>query len=405
MVGSKINIATFRRLWTTWFRRVQAAGFGMLGLACFLAVAPGASVHAADYRSQIELGTSFLFDDNRRLASEDKQSASRVLIAPVWTNRLVDERYTFDVVGALTAVQSFDDDVEQDRIDYRGGLDFTYRYPVSTLKISGNFARQSQLDAQFEDSGVLGFDNTQKRYSGSIGWETQLSEVTSLSIDTGIQNQRFSGRLLQNFLSYTASLGLNRVLSERWSGGAFVSGQHQQTENLLFGDTTTGSAFLSSNYSLSEALTLSAQAGVITIHNDFDSTTDWTAEFGATYNNKGWTIDVSARRDFLPGGNGTVRDGKAAVASFQYQFSSRLSVRANGQYRESEIFASEGRDKQISAGASMRWQITENLNMDATYTFRDQELNSFFVGATRNATTNAVQIRLRYVYPPNGLSE
>lgn len=363
------------------------------------------SAKAADYRSQIELGTAFLFDDNRLLQREGKNAASRVLISPVWTNRLVDERYTLDAVAGVDAIRSFNDSVERDRFDYRGNMNFTYRYPVSTLRVSGSFNRVSQLDAQFQDGGVLGQDNIQRSYNGSIGWEQQLSEVTSLSIDAGIQNQRFSGVLLQNFLSFNGSIGLNRALSTRWSAGLFVSGQHQKAENAFFGDTTTGSVFFSTQYSVSEFFTLTGQAGVITIDNEQSSNTDWTAQLGLTYANNGWTLDVNASRDFAPGGNGTVRDSYSGDVSARYDFNSRLQVSASGTYRESEIFGLDGQDTQLSASTSVRWRILPNLNMDVTYTFRDQELNNFFAGGFIDATANTVQLRLRYFYPSSGLEE
>lgn len=379
--------------------------FAMLWFSVVVLLASAWSAQAADYRSQIELGTSFLFDDNRLLQREGKAAASRVLISPVWTNRLVDERYTLDAVTGVDAIRSFNDSVENDRFDYRGNMNFTYRYPVSTLRVSGGFNRVSQLDAQFQDGGVLGQDNVQRRYNGSIGWETQLTEVTSLSLDAGIQNQRFSGILLQNFLSFDGSIGLNRALSERWSAGVFVSGQHQKTQNPLFGDTTTGSVFLSTQYSLSEVFTLSGQAGVITIDNDQNSTTDWTAQLGLTYANKGWTLDVNVGRDFAPGGNGTVRDSYSGDVSARYDFTSRLQISAAATYRESEIFGLAGQDTQLSATTSLRWRILTNLNMDVTYTFRDQELNNIFAGGLIDATANTLQVRLRYFYPSNGLGD
>lgn len=368
----------------------------------------GPSAAAQDYRTQIQLNSSFNYDENRRLGGQPglPTEAARIIINPVWTNRIASERYEIDAIGGVSVTESFDDDVERDRIDYDTQFQLAYRYPTSQITAGAAFTKRSQFDAQFADAGVLGEDAITRSYQGNLGFSQQLSETWSLDLNGSVQQQDNTGLLLNSFFSYNASIGANKLLSPKWTIGLFASGQRQETEDTSigpqFGNSTSGSVFVQSTYRVAEYWTVTGQAGVIQVDNIFANTTSWQASAGLEYDYQRWTISAEAERGFFPSGNGTFRRTTGGDLSAIYAFTSRMSVNFGGLYRNSEVFGFiQGEDRQIQASAGFRWRIVTNVALNIQYQYRDQRLA--FNG--QDASGNAVSVALEFFYPQYGLNE
>jgi len=378
---------------------------------CASAVFPCAftAVQAADYRTEARVRAGANYDSNRRLGGAQGE-VTKFVLSPRWTNRWTDERMVLDLDANADIIQSEDDDVENDRVDFGTSLDLEYRFPTSILDFGLSADRRSLLDAQFADAGVADVDGRQLSYGGNAGWSKQLSESIRLIIQANIQNQQFNVPdstannifgLFQDNLSYGANIGIDRNLSRRLTVGVFVSGQRQEVDNPFFGNTNTGSAYVSTNYQASQYVELSGQVGLVHVDNNFVQTTSWTASGDVNYNFERWSARVNLNRNFQPSANGTSRRALGTSFTGGYEFSSRLKVDATASFRRSLLLGLQQRnDRQIGAGASLDWRFATNLSLRARYNFRNQEL-----AGNDPQSAHIVGLSLEAFYPPQGLGD
>ncbi len=357
--------------------------------------------YATDYTYLVTLSSKTDYTDNRTLRSNTKAPVTKQIISPGLSNRFASSRYKVDISGTADIVQSFNDDVEDDRVDYRSYLSAEYRFPLSVVNAKADFSQRSQFDSQFEDTGVNAVDGRRTDLSGYFSWTRRLSNHRHAALQAGVQRSTFSEDELNDFLSYDAQASLSQDFSKKLKVIVTVGARKIEPKSADIPDTQTAFSVASSEFRVLEHLTFNAKAGAIYIDNNLAEETDWTGEVGITYDNSAVQFNVSAARDFSPSGTGALREENQVKARLAYNATSRFGLGVEGGYRKSENFGSDRSDEQIYASPYLRWALTEKLETRVSYRWRRQELAS----DNNTANSNSVLFRLDYRFPRNSLDD
>ncbi|MEM9878134.1 MAG: hypothetical protein AAF862_02540 [Pseudomonadota bacterium] len=368
----------------------------------------GGPAQALDYRTAIQVNAGADYDSNRFLGLSDNAEVTRFVLSPTWTQRWLDSVTQIDFRNSASIFQSLDDDVEQDRVDFNSELSYDRRLPTGQWGLAGNIRRRNLLDAQREDAGVDGTDSLIWTYGASGQWSKSLSQLTSINASAGVsfidpsdvEEGAIAPGLRTRSTNYSANLGLNRLLSTRWTVGVLATARRQNPDTDFFGGTTSGNLSLTTRYQFTEYWSVNGRVGAIYIDSDFVSRTAISGGAGLSYDFERLRVRLNAARDFQPSINGTLRDTLSGSMEVNYDVTKRVTVSAGGRYRESSLEGAADQDLTLySLFSSANWRFAKNLELNLRYTFSDQELRQ------TSGSSHRVGISLTFSYPPQGLSK
>ena len=198
-------------------------------LVCTATVAPASNAAEWKIDPRVELRAGY--NDNIRLDVDDELSSPEYILNP--GTLFSYETPTSGVSGDLDlAVRRYTDESDLDDENGRLRVASFRRMERSELGLKFDVVKDTTLDSQLEETGVV-FDRVDRwRVSANPTWRYSLSERTSMRLGYTYTNVTYDNNSNSNFSDYTANGGeltLSRILSPRATGS--ITAFYQQTDN------------------------------------------------------------------------------------------------------------------------------------------------------------------------------
>ena len=362
--------------------------------------AASVGANAQEITTTVSGATRVEFDDNRLLVVDMPQQLTLITVSPKLTTRIRGPRYDAKVYGGVNYGQSLDPRVEADRADFLGGASLDYEWSASALNVNANYLENSVRDSQFLDTGQTATDATQRRLTSAVTWRGKVSDYTSLVLGGGYERTDQSRRTLTDFNFFYATTGLARELSERLTLEVDVRLQRLDPDTNLINGTNSVQASANATWRISEATTLTVEAGAIYSDAKVNSQTDFTGKAELAYQFDPWSASLIVSREETPSSDGTLRVTETAAGSFSYDLATTVSIGARvdvGRTRSLNPGLSlfPTRTRRLTASPHIIWTPWETLAFELTY--RRREFDRQRLGGT--AGSNTVMFELRFHYP------
>ena len=390
-----------------------AGSCGMLAKVLFWPAMIGLSMGALGLpRSAAEgwlvdgkLSQQFAYDDNVRLATRDAQEVGISVTSP----SIVVSRTAHDLqltgTGEVRAAHFFGAN-ELDSVDPRASLEGRKMLERGVVALAGAFARQSTLESELGDTGVLSENGRRISYNLQPSFQYSLTRVDTISMSAGYTDVTYKNATLIDYHSYSADVTWSHLLTRRLTfltssfATLYRSEDILDTRTQIYG-AQTGLTYLPFEH-WSGTLTgglryVSAKnsAPDLPFFNSADgSSFGFLFNASVSYTAPQFRMDLSAQRSIDPSGFGSTVERDLVEGNIRHQIQEQLWIYLVGYFqRDRRGGGLGGRDRQyylIEPG--LRWELSRNIGVKAAYRYRAQEYES----PSRRADSNNVSLTLTY---------
>ncbi|HFD80743.1 MAG TPA: hypothetical protein ENK05_10190 [Gammaproteobacteria bacterium] len=391
-------------------------------IVSLLTMSPAPAIHAAQWA--IDSGISLFggYDDNVRLRRHNTESSARARISPSTTFSVATPRS-----GSSGTVRIDVDRYESDsnlntEMFYVTNNSF-YNMERSRAALGLRFVKDTTLNSQLEDTGVVLQRKNRKSYIASPTWRYNLNQRTSLDLGYSFTFVDYSASEETGLVDYQSNnfqVSLGRILNQRSTGSVTVG--FTTTGNDVNTDSTYAYFQGGGSYEFSETLNASAFAGVRRTETKFKerifvgfdpndnplfepvgetiSNSDWGGTFSASLNKKFLRGDtgLTASRNISNSTSGILINVTRVTLKNTYRFSERLSSGLTLQYyhsKSSNAAATNLNRDYYTVNPSLTWRFTRAWRLSASYRYRVQTYDE----GGGNATQNVAYLTLHYQWP------
>ncbi|MCQ8117448.1 hypothetical protein [Methylomonas rosea] len=395
--------------------------------------------YAFDWLFEPDFSFKEKYDDNLRLQANPNRTNLISTLSPGL------------MLGYLAENQELKTNLKWNELIYHGesSLDFSeklanighqYRGELFKTALTAGYSEQSTLSTQLDEfgSGNLRTQVAQSTKSISPSFTYYLSEKNSLQLGYGYMDVKFdkppgiaSNSSLSDYSNQQFSVSATHAYTERLSFNVtgsyseFESSSNFQGTFIIFPVTTTFSQKSTNlnyqaglQYAFSEQTQLSLSAG---IRNTETQTTQITklSDSGAIINSSNppprttsghifsaaltrkseWgDINFSAGQQLNPASSGTQQTSTTFSASANYNLSERWSTGINAGYLLAESVSTfdntnvSNNRTYASVSPNIRWRWTPDINLEFSYSYRQQKFES----TDQTAVGNSVQLQFSY---------
>jgi hypothetical protein len=378
--------------------------------------------HAAEWKIDPRVELRAGYNDNIRLTTDDELSSPEIDLGA--GTLFSYETPTSGVSGDLNLeARRYTD--ENDLNDEIGRLRFAsfHKMERSRLGFNVDVVKDTTLDSQLEETGVVFQRVDRWRYSLNPTWNYSLGERTSMELGYTYTDVNYDNNNDSNFSDYTTNGGqvsLSRILSPRATGS--ITASYTQTKNDNDIESTYTGLQAGADYRFSETLTGSVFAGIRrseikATRNTFIQVLDENNNIilvpvssGTQDDDFGYTFSGTLRKDFLRGNTSlsATRDIRSTISGIPLQVD---RVRWDNLYRFTEILSGELRLSYYQSEAAngvgtqdrnyyeieprFNWRLREFWTLSGSYRYRKQT----FDATNDDAVQNAAYLTLRYDWP------
>lgn len=237
--------------------------FRTTGVATAILILPFSGMaYAATWQSAIAVPSTVEYDSNPLLLTSGEKGVTRTIIAPDYTLVGTSGRDEFQFGLGVYVVRSSETDIVSDREDPRLKFGWKRETETGSYGLTARYEESSTLSTAVQETGVVSADDgTQKLYTVGGNWSTALSERSTLinetdythvtyDVDTLIDYDELATRFTWNYAwneqvelfsrlgvrryepaegtaasssnSYTSTVGVNFLLSERFKGSVYA---------------------------------------------------------------------------------------------------------------------------------------------------------------------------------------
>jgi hypothetical protein len=378
--------------------------------------------HAAEWKIDPRVELRAGYNDNIRLTTDDELSSPEIDLGA--GTLFSYETPTSGVSGDLNLeARRYTD--ENDLNDEIGRLRFAsfHKMERSRLGFNVDVVKDTTLDSQLEETGVVFQRVDRWRYSLNPTWNYSLGERTSMELGYTYTDVNYDNNNDSNFSDYTTNGGqvsLSRILSPRATGS--ITASYTQTKNDNDIESTYTGLQAGADYRFSETLTGSVFAGIRrseikATRNTFIQVLDENNNIilvpvssGTQDDDFGYTFSGTLQKDFLRGNTSlsATRDIRSTISGIPLQVD---RVRWDNLYRFTEILSGELRLSYYQSEAAngvgtqdrnyyeieprFNWRLREFWTLSGSYRYRKQT----FDATNDDAVQNAAYLTLRYDWP------
>ena len=369
-------------------------------LSTTLATTTQAAEYSADYRVEAR----YEYNDNVRLSPDNQiDTSGGKLILPVTLTRR-SERLDASLAGELSSSKYNESGYDSDNQNVQGNA--TYQLERGELKGNAGYLRDSTLDSEFTDTGVVGLSATRKETAtvGGSGFH-MFTEKNGLSAGGNYADVQYQSPFYQD---YTYASGYGGWLHQ-WTERtllrlqAYANNYENDGQVKVSSDGLGAQAGFDSD--LSEQLTLSMLVGWVSIDTNYssgqpipidDASDDAYLVTGSLkYEQERYNLEARVKSDTNPSGDGYLLKTDQLDVSYGYRLTelsrANLTVLAG---RSSSLDSSIDNDRDYARGVlrldyrfSPNWYVAGSY----TYSFQDQKRNNYDPG---DADSNSVYLSL-----------
>jgi hypothetical protein len=294
-------------------------------------------------------------------------------------------------VGAVLE-RSSDTALSANRSDPRLGGSLQWSTPTSQLNLRGSLQDASTRTAEFESTGMVTVDSTQRTVEVGADWSQDLSPVTRLTFGAARTKVDYETPLLVGYRESTTFVTIERTLAEDTQVSVEARHGRLHPDDLtLFTDGTRSSLFLDYEAALSEIWSVDLGVGRVRTTGEARRNTN-VGRLLLRYQGERLRSTLEWRREVAPsgslGGYGRT-DSYVWTNGFALTSETRLEVTL-GQSKSLEERASTGR----TAGVVLRSDLSQFWS-----TFVGYEDRQSTPADGRKARGRSVSIGLSYSHP------
>ncbi|HHH44241.1 MAG TPA: hypothetical protein ENK49_08895, partial [Gammaproteobacteria bacterium] len=371
------------------------------------------SAHSAEWKIEPAVAVRAGYNDNLRLNIDDEISTVETALSPSTVFSVTTPESGLSG-GLLFNFRRFEKDSNLDENNVTFDMNAFHRMERSQVGLNASIVKDSTLDSQLEDTGVV-FDRVRRvQISGGPNWTYGITERTQASLGYGYTDVRYLNADETGFTDFTAhnfQAGLSRIISERTTTSITLLHTRNDNDNGVKSNTTNLQGGLS--YQFSETLSASISAGVRRTETDASRNTLVPIFAGDTIigfvplaqdvsnSSSGYTFNGNMRKKFLRGETGLTASRNISNSTNgvpievtrlgwnnEYRFtellSASLSVSLYSSKTDSSVTSSLNRDYyEIRPGVS--WRLREFWDISASYNYKKQTFDNTSDDAVQNA--------------------
>jgi hypothetical protein len=393
-----------------------------------LLTACAAGIEAAEWKIDPTIEFRAGYNDNIRLTIDDEVSSAEARLSPSAVFSVATP--TSGASGNLRFdFRRFEDDSNLDDNNVRVLTSSYHRMERSQLGLDLDFIKDTTLDSQLENTGLV-FDRV-TRYKVNVGpnWTYNLDDRTNARFGytyTDVQYNDTGETGFVDFHSNSGQVSLQRALNERAVASIILTHSQYSNDNQV--DSKNTGLQAGGSYRFSETLSASLFVGVRRTEVDFSqsslipifsgdiiigfipltedvSRSDWGNTFSGSLTKdflRGQT-SLSASRDISNDINGVPFEVTRLSWSNLYRFSEILSGNLNLQLYKSET-NNNARDNlnrdYYQIEPTFNWDFQQFWRISGSYRYRKQT----FDNTGDDATQNAAYLTLTYRWPRIAIS-
>ncbi len=274
------------------------------------------------------------YDSNPRFSITNEQPVRRYSLTPEYSFRVTQGIDEWFATAGLHLENSSDQTINQDRTDPSLNVGWTHNYETGQFGVTAFLQNQSTRISEFTDSGLVEFsdnglvsgDNTRKTRALSFEWLNDLSERTSLTVNSNVNTTVFEGPVtgLIGYRNEFLNAGLNYKLSEQMVAVTELFISQYTPDDVNSVSSRTAGFNLGFRWNINENFNMSLNAGTNeTINNDQSKSRfkNWQATFNMSYITLFTSSSLFLSRNQSPGATGSLNENNQLEASWTYNLS------------------------------------------------------------------------------------
>lgn len=389
--------------------RALALAFGLLIFGLLAMCFETRSALAQDWMFESALSQRFGYNSNLLLRPDNEISTFRSTTTPELTLSRAGPTSDISLNGRFEFTEYFDHSELNEQNQFaklKSTKAFSER---SSMGFDANFAHDTTTSSDDTDNtddtdATDRFVNNQIRFirwDVTPSWQYLLSPIDRLKLSARyLQSDYFSSektdyRDYGPTITYTHDISELAAIFGQLDYSRFEPDDEVNTAQDVYG------GLLGYNYHPTERFTISAAAGLNYNVTHEDDAKD-SAEIGYRFNldmnyliNDQTRATLTLSRDTEPTGDGEARTRNRGSVGLSYQMTEMVSFALDGSYiDDQETQSNSDVSRRIQVRPSVRWNITEDLTLGASYQFRYKTFES-----SGSAIDNAAFITLRYALP------
>ncbi len=363
------------------------------------------------------------YNDNIRLQSDNEIESTEIILSPKVTFSRSTQNSTISS-SLNTSIRRYLDESDVNDETATLLLNAQHRMERSSLGLGVNLTRDTTLDSQLDETGLVMGRINRFRTSIAPSWSYSFSERMLINLEYNYSNLDYEDEPDQtsppDSFSHRGQISLSRVITERSTGNLTLG--HVYSENT--DDFESRFTYLQGggSYQLSETLSVSFSGGARHSESKYPANqrvlilTGFLLEeiflpVEAENEQDGFVFNASINKQFLRGSLsfGASQDVTTAASGLltevfkvtlgsTYRLSQTLSTGLQLQFYQSEtdnpVSSSDERDY-ISIAPSLTWAFDRFWRLGASYRYNEQT----FANSNVDAAQNAAYLTLTYDWP------
>lgn len=360
-----------------------------------VAAGSGPNSHAAEWSITTKVDQRFEFDDNARLRTAGSDVIYGSTTSPESRYRYRSPTLDVNVFGRLD-FSRFNEDVFNTE-DQELRTTSTYSTERGLFTLDAEFERDSTRTSEVDDTGNFETIATKLGYSVNPSYSYQATQRDLLRVNFGYAGADYDTRSFTGYKFFSAGAGWENLFSRSTTLSVSGTASRQDANNGTQSDSYVLQAGVV--HSFSPRLRVSGFAGPR--YSEEKSSTSKETGIGVQFAagvdysySPQTTISAQLSQSVAPSSGGSSRERLTANVTANHRFLPRLAFSLATYFQDdSDPNAnSTSSDRTfLSVSPQLRWQITQDWDLSASYRFRWQERNQ---GAA--ATSNAVIVGLNY---------
>jgi hypothetical protein len=296
------------------------------------ATVAGGSARAAEWRYIPTVLVQSSHDDNLALLPADPRSVTTNSVEAAADIAARDTAFEFDFKPRLRTLR-FSDNQQVDRTDPFADIDFKLRNERQSWSIGGQYARESTLSSEFENTGFVQTDVDRTQSGWSTGYVRQLGERGTYNFSAADVSVHYDKGFLSPLVDYSyrqIQTGYGRALDARSTLRIDVVAGSLSTE--AWSDPVNNATLTASwAHQFSEVMLARVGLGWFAVQRKGDNTPDsggYALSFAVERAFDEWHLTVQGGRNLQPGGYGTLVREDRVDAHAERRLSERLSLGA-----------------------------------------------------------------------------
>ncbi|MFQ5644761.1 MAG: hypothetical protein ACE5FQ_13845 [Thiogranum sp.] len=380
-------------------------------------------IHSAEWKIDPAIQFEAGYNDNVRLSIDDKVSSTQASLSPSAVFSVETPRSRLD--GNLRFdFRRYEESSNLDENNVRFNVNSFRRMERSQIGLNMGITKDTTLDSQLEDTGLVLGRVKRVRLNGGPNWAYNIDERTQASLSynySDVQYKNAGGTGLVDFRIHSAQTSLQRILNERITASTTLS--YSQTDNDNDAESKNINLQGGASYRFSETLSASLFVGMRRTKTDFSQNSLIPIFSGDTVigfipltqdvsnSSSGYTFSSSIDKSFLRGKTGITASQNISNSTNgapvqvtrlgwdnQYRFTETLTTSLSAEYYSSEtensVNTNLNRDYYVIR-PGVAWKFRKFWRISGHYRYRKQTFNNTGDAATQNVA----YLTLTYDWP------